>query len=880
MTSLVFAPSSLLFEPGGTDYIFAGVGPFLRVYHDRDLIAEFKFFPDQYRFKNMIWKGNNLIIFAENLLKTVEFTDGYTSFKIIEEQLLDDWILHAGFDNNQVLTLVLNHGQIIKYNPKKEIMQPKDWKIITSAFIDDKRIFLGDSFGTISVSSNTCFECMLDYGSVFCLDYNSTNQTLLAAHEFKSASLLKVYEDHMDVIWTKQEHPSRVWGCKFLHAGPISYGEDGSIHIYDDSNRIFHLHRTKNMTAFTSKDNIIATAGQNAIIRKFKLPDPTSQPESFTMCPPVTKKNKQPHAPVSVSLFKDKMLVGTFNGDVLILPEKTHLIESNGKYSAWYQISSNHKYIFGASRNHFHFISDGTNTKVFEHSNKLHTISCDINNHYAAVIYNDNHIHIYNHDGEEISSLPLEEYSRIPPIAMSIDPHSFRIAIGSHSSRLIILEYSDGFFEMKKVTMLTSQTTDGFQSLLFHNDLIYAAGRTDGLVTILGEIEDEWVIKSSWRIASQCKSTIHLESIENDTIVVSVLMKDSIGIWNLSTQTMIAQFPFNYKRTHLALHVRTLSFSAVWCDSTVVYYQKGDCISSDVIGTYFHGFRGLCSSKFGDIIATGSCDRDIRLWKVVNSKLCCIENVQGVDSGTHSICFHESGLMFSGGSKEFLFVWKLYNDRLYQQNVFTIGERNSKCQLRVTSLACSPTQRLYIGMSDASMLVYDYQNNQLTFVEKIEITGVPMSMCWIDEVLAVATSSGDCFWYKGGNLEIHKITNTCGIHCIQMIRDESGNVYSLTSGDDGSIRVYKTHDDHKLLFKHCGGHKGGIKSVTAHISNDKIRIISFSYDQNVHLINLSLQNCTIESETDFPTVVSDGESIQHLSDGFVLFGAGIQYINL
>ena len=931
--SLVYGASSISASDISSDVYFVGVGPYLRIYKSDEILFEYLIFPINHRIKNIVSQKENVLLFSENKLKILKFDQNFQKFEIIREDEFHDNILSAKFVNGSLI-IILCHGQICKKNEQNsfEISNPSVWKIVTSAFIINETTFIfGDSLGNLTyLYDNNSSERALDYGTIFCIDYKEETKEILTANEYRTCALLKLSDDNNIIpVWSVQDHPSRVWGCKFLPIGPISYGEDGCIHLHIEKDqeipqdsevrkrkivisKEFHLHRTKNITAFASiNGNEVITGGQNALLRRFTLYNNIPEVNKYQFCENNDKKSKNPMTPFSLTILRNnEIFVGTFGGSVISLPNFKEILKGE-QYGAWYLMESYDNIIFAASRNHFHFVynAETQSDNIFSFPQKCSAISLAISKNYLVSIYSDNSLKIYDMNSKEILQISLSNYLKKPPIALCIHPVRPIICFGSHSSRVVVLVFSEGFKELLNSFIFQSASLDGFRGLSFCDDLIYCAGRTDGIISILGECENKWMLKSSWRIASQCRATIGLDTIKtvnedhHSRAIVSVITKEGIAIWDIETQTMIAQHELHGQNDKLIVKfVNDRNYSLVWTDKSTVYSQINySSIIAYSIGVSFHGLRGLCMTKLNllnsdhKLIATGGCDRDVKLWNVDNAgKLTCVETLQAVDSGTHAIGFYEKeSLLFAGGSKEYLYVWKLVNDKLYRLNIFRVGNNYKFYQLRVTSLVVTNDLKLFIGMSDASIRVYKYHYNlnnlvegnnekcnELEFIEKIEVNGVPLTSCYSDGIPCFATSNGYAYWFAEKCLS-QKLT-TCGIHCIRTFPYKNMLV-SVTSTDDGNVKIWNLdfnggYASEIISIDH--GHICGTKALAVETKENILRLLTFSYDQKAIYYEINLDSLEILKTMEFSTTVPDGEACEFFKEGFIVFGFAIQFIPL
>lgn len=883
--SLVSGASCIKFYRGRTDIIASGVGPYLTFYENEKVISRFLLFEKNMKISGILFHDAIACIYSENVLKIIGLSDNLFNIEEKQKFEFEDWILSAKFISNDTITIVLRHSQFINVdlsNGEIKTRYPKDWKIATAAYIIDcDNYIVADSFGTICFNMDKYFEKTTDYGTVFDIDYNQNTNEIITAHEFHVANLWKLNDSKLENIKCYKGYTSRVWGAKFLPIGPITYGEDGCIHLLDESETIFHLHRIKNITAFDSIGDEVVTSGQDGLIKQFKLYKHNEKP-IVIQCNKNGKNSKDPKFPLSIALLKNgKGLYGTVDGSVYMLPDDQPLINGNENIHGWYLIQTFGNLAFGASRSKHHFFYDGESVKIFEQTEST-CISLTLNDKYLVDVYNNNILSIKTLNSEKVLDMSISDYFLKTPTAISIHPSKPIIGLGSHASKIVILDFEDNFSALKSASVLTSSSNDGFRSITFSDSLLYCAGRTDGLVTIIGKMENKWCLKSIWRIPNQCRSTSHIQCVDNKELVsVTTMMKDSIGIWDINSQTMADKFKIPNQHNNFIITLNDeSSYSIAWVsEGSIKFYSKLQCIPLKSFGSAFHGLRGLCLSRYNNLIASGSCDRDIRLWKIIDGDIRCIDLVQSIDFGTHAICFNKKdSLMFSGGSKGYLYIWKLFNERLFRLNSFPIGDNSNKYQLRITSLTVNNENKLLVGLSDASIRIYTYDEklNELTFIEKITLNGVPVSSFNLGDIFSIATSTGHVYWYRNEFSESKALDRT-GILNIKMF-NYNEKLFTVISGED-SVKIFEITEPFDVIERLTitGGHTGGIKAISLKAEEGYLFLLTFSYDQNANVYKISPQNLTIESQYHTTTPVTDGESAEFLDDGFVVFGSSIYY---
>jgi WD40 repeat protein len=235
--------------------------------------------------------------------------------------------------------------------------------------------------------------------------------------------------------------------------------------------------------------------------------------------------------------------------------------------------------------------------------------------------------------------------------------------------------------------------------------------------------------------------------------------------------------------------------------------------------------------------------------------------------------------LFTCGSKGAVYIWRidLESGTMYRLKTCEIcGE--SKRKVRITSISVSDEFRLYLGFSDASLQIWTYSvgENELHFEERIEIRGVAVSSVFNNGILGLATTVGECYWF--GRIQGHSVLHHCGVHCIRMFEFD-GKTIVVSAGDDAAVSLWEIREMGAFpMLTIQKGHIGGVRSVAVDVKDRICRICSFSYDQIVRLNLVDLQKVAIIQEMEFWAAISDGESVEFVDGGAVVFGAGIQFI--
>jgi WD40 repeat protein len=887
--SLIMAPSALAVCPEFPDILLAAVGPFIQVFLNSTQIAEHLLFPLDKRIVGLIHTPFAILTYSEDLLKIFTFSPDFSSFTVLHNHSFIDWIVTAKSFSPEFFCVVLRHGQFLPVSPSNvESRDPPVWKIATSALIlDDSHYFIGDLFGSVTfVSRSEYLKGNSSFGAVFGIDFDPINRELLTAHESHFCVRWKLTENSIEKTWEISDHTSRVWGCLFFSHSPISFGEDGCVHIYDGTNRVLHLHRTKNITAFVANGKEIITAGQNGIIRRFVISEELPIIQEVMLCEePPKRREKSPLTPLCVTILENyRIVIGTAGGMIIVLPEHHKVFQSDDDIGGFYQIVSFHHKFLAVSKNRWLLVGhDLESCNCFQDPSNSMAVSLGINSFFLVVVHSDHKLRVMSHDGIPKAILSLDGFFMKPPRAMAVHPSSLTIALGGHSTRVCVIEIGEDF-NAHTDSIVVSASNEGFQGMFFSEKLLYCAGRSDGTVSICAKFEGRWVLKSAWQIPAQAKTTVHIQASPYQSAIISSFIGHSVGLWDVATQTLLVSFHGDAQRGHFAIWAGDGIFSAAWIDKTskVSFIDRGSSLSCNFLGVRFHGLRGLSGAKISeDLLVTGSCDRDVRVWRISNEKIECVDEVQGTDSGTHAVCA-VSDLVFTGGSRGVLFVWRIDVETgfLYRQLMTTICAATAKCKLRITAMSVSPSLQLLVALSDASLSFYQYLADEtgLKFISTRKLNGVGVSADYQNGTFAIGTTRGECHFFGDitGNSSLHQ----SGIHCLKLFK-HCDVLYVASAADDGTVGVWRVHQTGSFpVLAVKKGHIGGVKAISVNMSENNCWLCSFSYDQVIQLHLVNLVTGRVMETKKLTASIADGEMVEFFRGGLIVFGSGIQFLPL
>ena len=826
--SLVYGVSSIFYDIGDENFIFCGIGPYLRLYKNEFFFKEFLIFDLSFRISGIDKYGDIFLIYSENLLKMIKINDCYNKIDFIKEIEFPDWIVSLKIIDDENIYLVLRHGQFVlsSFDSIKQVVDFPEHKIAVSAIIERNFILIGDSFGYLSYFepfTSKYFKSHLDKGSIFDIDIK--DNTIFTVHEYFYVAFWELKSDEIALTNNYLEHSSRIWFGRCVNGIFVSFGEDGCAHLHDNTKRIFQLHRGKSVTAVCICQNVIITGGYDCKIRKIVIPD--------------HQKNEKIDYDWDVSSFlydENKLIIGLRSGELFEYPSMNCLIRTDSPIFLLVKLLDD---IVAVSRN---------KELIFVKSKRIVSTDCQPVSlasfgSYFALVMTDKRICIYK-NFEIVNEINLSEYVKVPPETISMKYNI--IAIGTGGNRVIIVEFENDFSGLFKI-FTQSISLSGVRNALIHGDAVYFSCASKSTVFMFTKRSDEWVFKTSFILPAK---NILNSNVSGDRPLFCIQQSNCVSIFDLELYTVIATI-YMERSSHYFYHFTEKEFK-------VFSFIKGKSSITSVnsIGVFnagepFHGLRGLISkSSENGVIVTGSCDQFIRTWKIVNGHLKCVDYVRANNAGIHSL-YIENNKVYSGGVNQSVIEWDLIDGKLYMSKEIDVFKQilSSKCKRRVTSLL-SRDKILYVGLSDATLIVVHNEN-----LCNYKLNGVATSILCRNHEVIIPLTNGNIDILHDDSIRNVKLSNI-GIHSMCSMGEKF-----YIGCDDGSICELDSNFNVTYTEKR---HLGGTKSVSIYKDN----IVSVSYDQSLfldHCVNMS---------------ISHAESIVVIDNYAVVLGTGLQCFNL
>jgi len=866
--SLIIGTTVLTHDSDNELILYTGTGNLLRCYKEDFLQQEKEVFAFSDRIKGICVYGECLVIWANSNVKVVN----KYNFDVILSFSFEDYVLDAKFISTKFIKAILYHGQFIDINDSVISRNSSPfWRILTSALITNNLIFTGDSFGNITIflHNGTVYSTMrTEYGAIFGISFFESQKLLVTCHEYHAAMGFSVINDVIERIWVLKDHLSRVWGSFLYHNQVYTYGEDGYIRSFCGFE--LNLHKSKNILAVSVSNNNIVSSGDDCLIRKFSIPQFSATNNVF-ICSKC----------LSFVINDEKCVFASLSdGSLIRFPDKTIIIEP-GVSSGWFLLRSFHNVIYGSSKNKMCFLYSDSFLRIIDMSQNGLVVSATLCDQYIFHVSSSNHLFVTDYWFEVMFMVDLNQYMKIVPLCLSYCQSENVIAFSSNGG-VVIVKFGDNM-DMVVQSWVINDFIDGVLFMQFFDKKLYCGSRGDGIIGIVSKQKDKWCYKSNWRIPNGSKSIIGLSCIEKDCIVVGALLKDTVVVWDILTQTQVFKFKYHGNKSRISIHYSS-DFSYAWSDQNkICFCSDNNLILPINMCQSFHGLRCLSSSSMGQLLVTGGCDRDIRLWKVENMKINLLDCVQACDSGTQSLLITKDMFLFSGAGKSFLFFWKIFEGQLFLLNKYDIRKYDSASEAhsRITSIQNVFESEIIVGLSDACLLFFnlDESKENLIFKSRVCLIGVPMSISNSDHYFGISYSNGYVSIHSRTDFVVYEFDN--GIHSIQIV--ETPSLLAFLACDDGKVITIELDNNMIIIQSNISAriHSGGIKCIKVRsVSNDVIHLISYSYDQKLSNIIFELNTREIKASDICFTAVSESECLEIINDNLICVGNGLQLISI
>ena len=350
-----------------------------------------------------------------------------------------------------------------------------------------------------------------------------------------------------------------------------------------------------------------------------------------------------------------------------------------------------------------------------------------------------------------------------------------------------------------------------------------------------------------WNIESGCLITIfnaHIKSIRTISfdkkrrILVSASNDGEIKIWNIASNTCIKSIQTSSKR----INEITISPDGklIACDqynSIMIFDLDGNL--KGILEGHDDWVYSVAFSHDGELIATGSRDRTVKVWDLVS--MTCLKTLEGHTNTIHSVRFSSSSLILGTGSFDnSLRLWDIKSG----ENLRTIQGKT------IWIRALSPfwrSQIVAIGDDCGNIRLWDKEQSSYRIIKGAHD----------QSIYSICVSNNDSILISSGYDKTIKMWDVETCTCLKnIILDET--VYSLAVSSDNTFFASAHHKGFVQiwdvlsgdLIKSLEGHNGWVKSVK--IAENNRLIASCGSDKTARVWDVDNKCCVnlFDSATD------------------------------
>ncbi len=257
-------------------------------------------------------------------------------------------------------------------------------------------------------------------------------------------------------------------------------------------------------------------------------------------------------------------------------------------------------------------------------------------------------------------------------------------------------------------------------------------------------------------------------------------------------------------------------------DNTIKLWRISDGDLIKTLKGHEGGVRSVSFSPDGQILASGSSDKNIKLWQMPDGSL--IRTLAGHEGWVHSVSFSPDGqILASGGSDNTIKLWRVSDGSL----IGTLAGHTND----VRSIAFSPDgQILASGSLDKTIKLWRVFDGSL--IRTISETGLVVSVSFSPDGEILASGSDDStikLWRVSDGSLIRTLTGHKGF--VRSVSFSPDGEILASGSDDYTIKLWQVSDG--SLIRTLTGHKGDVNSVS--FSTDGQILASGGWDDTIKL---------------------------------------------
>ncbi len=267
-------------------------------------------------------------------------------------------------------------------------------------------------------------------------------------------------------------------------------------------------------------------------------------------------------------------------------------------------------------------------------------------------------------------------------------------------------------------------------------------------------------------------------------------------------------------------------------DGQIRLWRLPDCEPLVVCRGHSDWVLSVAFSPDSNLLASGSEDRTVRLWDVNTGQ--CLRTMRGHTNRVWSVSYDPDGNVIASGSDDY--TLRLWNCRSGESLAVLKGHTN-----QVWSVAFGPSGHLLASASDdQTVKLWEVSSGQC--ISTLEGHN--------DQVMSVAFSADGCLLASGSHDNTVRLWDPNTGKCVAVLEGHAGAVYSVDFSHDGQVvcsgsndqtlRLWDTKSGHCLRIIH--GHTNRVWSLAFSPLGDAIA--SGSDDHTVRLWDVRTGRCS------------------------------------
>lgn len=256
-------------------------------------------------------------------------------------------------------------------------------------------------------------------------------------------------------------------------------------------------------------------------------------------------------------------------------------------------------------------------------------------------------------------------------------------------------------------------------------------------------------------------------------------------------------------------------------------------VSKDLLG-HKKRVNSLSWSSDGNLLASGSSDCTIRLWKANDLSSPSVKELEGHQNSVNQVSFHPKNpkILASGSSDNSVRLWRIVNAKQVTFESFSLPKG-------ILNISWSPSgEYLAVGTSDD--VIY-FLSAKLEMVSKFESGCEANELAWdhSETLFYIATGKGSVTILNWPSLELKETISAHPSNCYCLKMDTSGRFYA-TGAADALVSVWNAQEN--ICVASFGDLDVPVRAVS--LNFDSTLVAFGSEDSSIQVVNIFSRETT------------------------------------